>query len=277
MINATKAIERARRKLGHPIINVELTDEQMTSLLKDAQEIFYLYANLTDMPISRQDKIEDTWIKQYFFALCKETLGRVRGKFGGNIPIPGTELTLDHELLFLEAEREKCFLKYVIFEDKELLKCAQTQNAVFVFYINVGNLSNQDVQMHLEKLSDKFKKPGFTNYFIPIKDGDSRVECIYPVSKELDEEGKNVIERLNDYLKEMTKETDTLGPNDCYHLYGQKVSLDLGGIGPSILIINKIDTSLNIVYLEYDSGKKIELSIEDFEKLSGVKIYKDEE
>ena len=207
MIDATKTMERARRKLGAPIIDVELTDEQMTSLLKDAQETFYLYADLCDMPIVKQDKIEDAWIKKYFYALCKETLGRVRGKFSGKIPTPGAELTLDYESLLLEAEREKCLLKYSIFGDKELLKCAQTQNAVFVFYINVGNIDNKEVEALFNSLTEKFKKPGFTNYFIPIRDGETRVECIYPISKELDEDGKNVINRLNDYLNELVSKS----------------------------------------------------------------------
>jgi len=49
MIDATKTILRARRKLGAPIVDIELTDEQMTSLLKDAHETFRLYANMSDM------------------------------------------------------------------------------------------------------------------------------------------------------------------------------------------------------------------------------------
>jgi hypothetical protein len=177
----------------------------MTSLLKDAQDTFYLYAISAGMSMEEQDKIEDVWIKKYFYASCKETLARVRGKFGGKLSIPGSDLKLDYESLLIEAGREKCFLKYAIFKEKEILKCVQIENAVFVFYINVRNVDEKDVEEYIRVLTDKFQQPGFTNYFIPIRDGETRVECIYPVSEELDEQGKHVIKRFNDYLDELTK------------------------------------------------------------------------
>lgn len=209
MIDATKTIERAKRKLGAPIIDVELTDEQMTSLLKDAQDTFYLYATMVDMPISKQDKIEDIWIKKYFYALCKETLGRIRGKFVDGMPIPGMDnIKLDYEALLQESVREKCFLKYMIFGDKELLKCADVQNAILVFYINTGNLEHSDVSLLIEEFKNHVGKvPGFTLFFIPIR-GESKIECIYPANTELDEDGKNVINRLSEYLDELIKNKD---------------------------------------------------------------------
>ena len=209
MIDATKTIERAKRKLGAPIIDIELTDEQMTSLLKDAQETFYLYTNMVDMPISKQDKIEDVWIKKYFYALCKETLGRVRGKYIDGMPIPGAEnIKLDFETLLQESVREKCFLKYMMFGDKELLKCSDVQNAVLVFYINTGNMDGQDIEVLMKDVRRKVGRiPGFTMFFLPIQ-GESKIECIYPVSAELDEEGRGVINRLNEYLNELTKDKD---------------------------------------------------------------------
>jgi len=207
MIDATKTIERARRKLGAPIIDIELTNEQMTSLLKDAGETFYLYAELCDMPISKQDRIEDAWIKRYFYALCKETLGRIRGKFVDGIPIPGSEnIKLDSESLLQESIREKNLLKYMLFGDKEFLKNSNMQNAVLVFYINTKNVDTQDFDNFYKDIQNKIEKiPEFTIFTLPIQ-GESRVELIYPVSAELDEDGKNVINRLSEYLDELTKE-----------------------------------------------------------------------
>lgn len=46
------------------------------------------------------------WIRKYFLALCKETLGQIRGKMA-TIPIPGSELTLDGPELRSEAATEK--------------------------------------------------------------------------------------------------------------------------------------------------------------------------
>lgn len=46
------------------------------------------------------------WIKKYFLALCKETLGRILQKYT-SIPIPGSEITLDGAELRSEATAEK--------------------------------------------------------------------------------------------------------------------------------------------------------------------------
>jgi hypothetical protein len=46
------------------------------------------------------------WIKKYFLALCKETLGRILQKYS-TVPIPGGEVTLDGAELRAEAKEEK--------------------------------------------------------------------------------------------------------------------------------------------------------------------------
>ena len=208
MIDATKTILRARRKLGAPIVDIELTDEQMTSLLKDAHETFRLYANMSDMSEQKFCSIEDSWVKKYFYALCKETLGRIRGKYNGTLPIPGGDLKLDFESLLLEAATEKSFLKYAIFGEKELLKQNHVENAVLVFYLNTGNMDHGEVGDFMNHVQKKVGKiPGFKIFFLPVQ-GESKVECIYPVRAELDEEGQNVISRLNEYLNEITNKED---------------------------------------------------------------------
>ena len=47
------------------------------------------------------------WIRRYFTALAKETLGRVRGKFSGALKVPDSELTMDYSSLFSESQDEK--------------------------------------------------------------------------------------------------------------------------------------------------------------------------
>ena len=47
------------------------------------------------------------WVRRYFIATCKETLGRVRGKFSGNIKTPDSELTMDYTSLLTEGKDEK--------------------------------------------------------------------------------------------------------------------------------------------------------------------------
>ena len=46
------------------------------------------------------------WIRKYFLALCKETLGSIRSKYM-SIPIPNGELTMDGSDLRSEASKEK--------------------------------------------------------------------------------------------------------------------------------------------------------------------------
>ena len=44
-------------------------------------------------------------------ALSKETLGQVRGKFGGNIPIPGDNVSLNASDLLSQAKEEQQALR----------------------------------------------------------------------------------------------------------------------------------------------------------------------
>ena len=267
MINSTKIIERAKRKLGSPTIDLELEDEQMASLLKDAYDTFFLYSSLSDLNKEKKDEIEDGWVKKYFYALCKETLGRIRGKYE-KININNVETKLDSETLLSESEKEKLFLKYLLFKDKEILEYLQTQNAVFVVYLNSVGKSKYEISQTIEILKDSIKKiNGFSYYFIPTKD-ETRIECIYPVNKELDKNGYNIINKLNNHLNKLTKKSETL--------INKVVVLDLGGIGPKNLIIEEV--SDDEVFLRYDdTGKMITLSVEDFQNLSGIKIKENEE
>ena len=61
------------------------------------------YENLNYGQINEVGK---QWIRKYFLACCKETLGLVRQKYQ-NIPIPGGEVTLDGAELRQESQQEK--------------------------------------------------------------------------------------------------------------------------------------------------------------------------
>lgn len=47
-----------------------------------------------------------SWVRRYFFAKSKEMLGRVRGKFSGNLKTPDAELQLEYDSLLAEAKDE---------------------------------------------------------------------------------------------------------------------------------------------------------------------------
>ena len=51
------------------------------------------------------------WIRKFSLALSKETLGQIRGKFGGNIPIPGGDVSLNASDLLGQAKEEQTALR----------------------------------------------------------------------------------------------------------------------------------------------------------------------
>lgn len=69
----------------------------------------------SDIPIdeTRWDELNSpaqTWVRRWFTSYCKETLARVRGKYGGNLKTPDSELTLEYTTLQSEAKDEKAML-----------------------------------------------------------------------------------------------------------------------------------------------------------------------
>jgi len=51
------------------------------------------------------------WVRRWFTAYCKETLGRIYGKYSGNLKTPDSELTLDYTSLLGEAKDERAKLE----------------------------------------------------------------------------------------------------------------------------------------------------------------------
>ena len=73
------------------------------------------------------------WIRRYFTALCKETLGRVRGTFSGKIPVPDATMEMEYQSLLSEGKDEVLTLKkeledrMVRFNPVEMLKRMSTE------------------------------------------------------------------------------------------------------------------------------------------------------
>jgi hypothetical protein len=66
---------------------------------------------LADMSFEELNAPSKVWIRRYFTSLCKETLGRVRGTFGGKVAIPDADITMDYDSLLTEAKNEMELLK----------------------------------------------------------------------------------------------------------------------------------------------------------------------
>lgn len=60
----------------------------------------------TDLNVPAQQ-----WVRRWFTAYVKETLGRVRGKYSGNLKTPDSEITMDYTSLLTEGKDEKTKLE----------------------------------------------------------------------------------------------------------------------------------------------------------------------
>ena len=64
-----------------------------------------------NLPFDKINSMGQQWIRRFSLALSKETLGQVRGKFGGVIPIPGDSVTLNASDLLSQAATEQAALR----------------------------------------------------------------------------------------------------------------------------------------------------------------------
>ncbi len=60
-----------------------------------------------NLPYENINSMGKQWIRRFALALSKETLGQIRGKFGGNVPIPGDNVSLNASDLLSQAKEEK--------------------------------------------------------------------------------------------------------------------------------------------------------------------------
>ena len=77
--------------------------------LKDNPDIIKLPS---DVPFDEMNWVDlnnpsQQWVRRYFTGYVKETLGRVRGKYSGNLKVPDSELTMDYTSLLTEGKDEK--------------------------------------------------------------------------------------------------------------------------------------------------------------------------
>tara|TARA_R100000900_G_scaffold16180_1_gene14132 strand:- start:507 stop:1739 length:1233 start_codon:yes stop_codon:yes gene_type:complete len=64
-----------------------------------------------NVPYENINSIGKQWIRRFALALSKETLGQIRGKFGGNVPIPGESVSLNAGDLLSQAKEEQQALR----------------------------------------------------------------------------------------------------------------------------------------------------------------------
>jgi len=66
---------------------------------------------MENLPYESINSIGKQWIRRFALALSKETLGNNRGKFGGNVPIPGETVSLNASDLLSQSQAEMTALR----------------------------------------------------------------------------------------------------------------------------------------------------------------------
>jgi hypothetical protein len=88
---------------------------------------------LENIPFESINSVGQQWIRRFALALSKETLGQVRGKFGGNVPIPGDQVSLNASDLLSQASTEQQALREELnkqLDEMLYLKLAETDKAM---------------------------------------------------------------------------------------------------------------------------------------------------
>jgi len=76
-----------------------------------------------------------------------------------------------------------------------------TEDIVLVIYINIGQKSIEDATAYMERVQKdiEVKTSKFTCFFIPIRHGDSKIECINPILLDKKDYATKVNKILIDY------------------------------------------------------------------------------
>ena len=77
---------------------------------------------------------------------------------------------------------------------------------ILAYYINVGNCSMEEIEEIFHSFTRKAKSEEMIQYFFPIQEGPTRVECVYPkyvIGEDVDNEFKLVIKKLNEQIKKI--------------------------------------------------------------------------
>ncbi len=68
------------------------------------------------------NKPAQNWVRKYFITYCKEALGRIWGKFSGDLKVPDSEIKLDYTSLMTEAKDERMKLNEELSQRLERLR-----------------------------------------------------------------------------------------------------------------------------------------------------------
>jgi len=51
---------------------------------------------------------------------------------------------------------------------------------VFVFYISVDHVPNSEISDFMDRTAEKLRDPRYTSFFVPVRNQNTKIECIFP-------------------------------------------------------------------------------------------------
>lgn len=93
----------------------------------------------------------------------------------------------------------------------------KNKRLILVFYIDVSRIDRSDIPIFMDEVATNLSKKddGTDKYFIPIYEGDSRVECINPVmvSEEEYVKVRQKLDEIDKIFKDLLKENNNVKIN----------------------------------------------------------------
>lgn len=94
---------------------------------------------------------------------------------------------------------------------------SENNRLILVFYIDVSHIYKEDIPAYMNEVATELSKNdnNTDKYFIPIFEGDSRIECINPVmiSEEEYAEVKRKIDEIDKIFKDLIKDNNNVKTN----------------------------------------------------------------
>jgi|TARA_R110002126_G_scaffold177311_4_gene326183 hypothetical protein len=93
----------------HYYDTTDMSGEELEQCLSENEDIIKLpnQVPLSKLAYGELNEPTRVWVRRYLTALFKESLGRVRGKFSGDLKVPDAELKMDYESLLNEGKDEQ--------------------------------------------------------------------------------------------------------------------------------------------------------------------------
>jgi len=78
-------------------------------------------------------------------------------------------------------------------------------NPIFVFYVYVGGMSRKETSETIHQVIEHHRYDNITSWYIPIQQGDCRVECVYNPNNNKTSDLTELVDIINDRIDLLSK------------------------------------------------------------------------